>query len=68
MSERLEHPFKGPNYSGHQTYVMTANDRITRVKSFDRMQCLAALAMPNLQATVTKAVERRLRQLERGLA
>lgn len=58
-----EHPFKGPCYSGHQTYVTTATERITRVKSFDRKQCLAALAIPDLQSTVAKAVERRLRQL-----
>ena len=39
--------------------------RIEMVKQFDRDQCMRAMQMPSLQATVRAAVARRLRQLER---
>ncbi|WP_237173003.1 hypothetical protein [Paracandidimonas lactea] len=62
------HPFYVATYSGRDCYEVAAEDRIRRVKHFDRAQCLAALALPDLQKTVVRAIERRLRQLERGLA
>jgi hypothetical protein len=67
MITATENPFKGPRYGEIQTYTLAAEDRVARVKRFDRRQCLAALALPDLQKTVARAVERRLRQLERGL-
>lgn len=67
MSIATPHPFLAATYEGRQFYDVVAEDRIRRVKHFDRAQCLAALALPDLQKTVARAVERRLRQLERGL-
>lgn len=66
MSKQTENPFFAGEYDGHKTYVMSVDDRITRVRNFDRKQCLAALALPDLQKTVSREVERRLRQIDRG--
>jgi hypothetical protein len=67
MSAATQDPFLAATYEGRQFYDVVADDRIRRVKHFDRAQCLAALALPDLQKTVVHAVQRRLRQLERGL-
>lgn len=67
MSTVTPNPFLAATYEGREFYDIVAEDRIRRVKHFDRAQCLAALALPDLQKTVARAVERRLRQLERGL-
>lgn len=66
MTTPTNNPFFAGEYGGHRTYAMTADDRISRVRHFDRRQCLAALALPDLQKTVSRAVERRLRQIDRG--
>jgi hypothetical protein len=66
MSIATQHPFLAATYEGEQFYDIVAEDRIRRVKHFDRAQCLAALALPDLQKTVARAVQRRLRLLERG--
>ncbi len=66
MTTTTPHPFLAATYEGRQFYDVVAEDRIRRVKHFDRAQCLAALALPDLQKTVSRAIERRLRQLERG--
>lgn len=58
-------PFTATVYGSHQTYYMTADDRIAAVRRFDRAQCQAALALPGLQKTVARAVHTRLRQIER---
>lgn len=68
MTTTTPNPFLAATYEGGQFYDIVAEDRIRRVKHFDRAQCLAALALPDLQKTVTRAIERRLRQIERGLA
>lgn len=68
MTSAAQNPFVANRYGETQAYVVGAEDRISRVCHFDRRQCLAALALPDLQRTVTRALERRLRQLERGLA
>ena len=39
--------------------------RIQMVKEFDRDQCMQAMQMSELQATVRAAVARRLRRIER---
>lgn len=56
-------PFKGPCYEGRQLYHMTAEDRIRMVKDFNAEQCEAALSVPNLQKTVGRAIQVRLRKL-----
>lgn len=63
-----ENPFMAQRYGTVQTYTSNAEDRIARVKTFDRKQCLAALALPDLQKTVAHAIERRLRQIGRESA
>lgn len=68
MMTTTQNPFAVQLHGGIQAYTCSADDRISRVQHFDRKQCLAALALPDLQRTVARAVERRLRQLERGLA
>ncbi len=62
-----EDPFLFADFGDHKTYVVCAQDRITRVKRFDRTQCQAALALPDLQKTVQAAICKRMRQLEKGL-
>lgn len=61
---RNSNPFKGPCYDGHQTYHVTAEDRINMVKSFNKSQCNAALKVPGLQKTVEQAITKRLRLLK----
>ncbi|MCD6663482.1 MAG: hypothetical protein LT082_08790 [Comamonas sp.] len=62
---RAANPFAATVYNGHQTYHITVEDRIAAVRRFTSEQCQAALALPNLQKTVARAVHSRLRQLER---
>lgn len=64
----MNNPFKGPIYNGHQTYTQSAEERILMVKKFDADQCRDALELPHLQSTVARAVNARLRKLERGAA
>ncbi|WP_454710995.1 hypothetical protein [Cupriavidus nantongensis] len=60
----MMNPFKANCYNGHQTYHVTAEDRIRAVKGFSRTQCLAALKVQGLQKTVERAVQGRMRQLD----
>lgn len=62
------HPFAASVYGSHQTYHLTVDDRIAAVRNFDRAQCQAALALPDLQKTVARAVHARLRRLDRDAA
>lgn len=64
----IDNPFFAYASYGHQFYDVGATDRIARVRHFDRKQCLAALALPDLQKTVARAIERRLRQIGRAQA
>lgn len=65
-----DNPFKAYVYPSDrgpvQTYHCAADDRLRAVPTFDAAQCAAALRVPGLQAAVRKAVERRLRRLQRG--
>lgn len=63
--ESDSNPFKAGCYDGRQFYDMTAEDRVRRVKDFDRKQCLAALQVEGLQRTVEDAVLSRLRKLRK---
>ncbi|WP_437880871.1 hypothetical protein [Pseudomonas sp. LRF_L74] len=58
------HPFYSGTYSGHDCYCMTVEDRVQRVAEFDLAACDAALQIEGLQATVRKAIERRIKRLE----
>lgn len=60
-----DNPFKAGEPGGVQTYYGTADDRILAVGRFDRIQCEAALQLPDLQKTVAAAVQRRLRHLDK---
>jgi hypothetical protein len=51
-------------YGDTQTYIVSAADRITRVKTFTRDQCRAALMLPDLQTTVERAVLTRMVKLD----
>lgn len=44
--------------------AVTVADRIAMVRTFTRRQCMQALALPNLSASVQAAVSRRLRKLQ----
>ncbi|MDA8485885.1 hypothetical protein NNO07_22690 [Pseudomonas resinovorans] len=59
------HPFYSGTYNGRDCYCMTADDRVKRVADFDLPTCRAALEVAGLQGTVKKAIERRMRKLER---
>ena len=61
-------PFYLATYNGHATYHMGVDDRLSCVRGFDLAQCLAALALPDLQKTVRSAIERRQRALQRETA
>ncbi|WP_418648854.1 hypothetical protein ACNQFN_11340 [Thauera butanivorans] len=61
----MDDPFKTGCYGGIECFAVTANDRINRVKTFDRAQCQTALAMGDLQKSVERAVRIRLRQLDK---
>ena len=66
MNSIAANPFAATVYGSHQTYHVTVDDRIAAVRRFTtREQCQAALALPDLQKTVARAVHSRLRQLER---
>lgn len=61
-----DNPFRAGVYHGVQTYITTADERVQRVRGFDRAQCLAALCVEGLQRTVERAVRARLRQLNQA--
>lgn len=62
----MGNPFVTGHVDGHETMAMAVEDRLDMVKRFDLQQCREALQVEHLQGTVTKAVERRIRQLEKG--
>ena len=64
MTQRVDNPFARGVYGGQRTYIVTAGERVREVRGFDRAQCLAALHVDDLQATVRRAVEQRLRALD----
>jgi hypothetical protein len=59
------HPFYCATYNGHDFFSQTVDDRIKAVAAFDIDTCQRALAVDGLQNTVRKAIERRIRMLER---
>ena len=61
MSAR--NPFLCPPGYGRGVQTVSAVDRVEAVKDFDASQCRAALRLPDLQATVRQAIERRLRAI-----
>lgn len=61
--------FRGPVYETAmgklQTYIMSASERIDRVRQCDNLAALKdALASGDLQNTVECAIKRRIRRLE----
>lgn len=52
---------------GERLDAGNAHDRIAMVPRFSRVECEAALAMPELQTTVRSAVRRQLRFLDRSI-
>lgn len=61
----MGNPFVNGYYEGHETMAVTVEDRLDMVKRFDLDQCCAALKLEDLQSTVVKAVERRIRKIEK---
>lgn len=53
------------NFGGERMEATGADDRVRMLARFDADQCAAALALPDLQATVRTALERRARKLSR---
>jgi len=51
---------------GTEVQIGDAAGRIDAVKKFGTTECLDALALPGLQSTVKKAIQRRLRALDRA--
>ena len=62
-------PFVTGHYDGHDIGDVTVADRLARVKTFTRGQCMDALFLDDknqyLQSSVRAAVARRLRALEK---
>lgn len=65
MSSPANNPFITGTYRGREYGAVTADDRVSMVRRFDRQQCLAALELPSLQKTVRDALDRRLHTLDR---
>lgn len=62
----MTHPFATGQrcpITGAVLIYQSVSDRLARVRTFDRAQCEAALALPELQKTVAAAVRRRLKFL-----
>lgn len=58
-------PFFAGTYNGHACFTQDAAERVQKVREFSADQCRAALALPDLQKTVTSALNRRLGLLKR---
>jgi len=61
---------KNPFVTGHiqgvgDVFAFDANSRIAMAGGFTKSQCANALKVKGLQSTVRKAIERRLRELNR---
>lgn len=61
----MSHPFI-PTFGHHRS--VGPDSQLARIDRLDRRQCRAALSLPDLRRALSRAVERRLRQLEKGLA
>lgn len=61
----MNNPFKTGMYGGVDCFAVTVEDRVARVKKFDRAQCQAALALDDLQKSVERAIKSRLRMLDK---
>lgn len=61
-----EHPFFHSTYQGMNFYYTCAEDRIAQVKQMDAAKIERVLQLDNLQTTVRRAAEVRLRKLERA--
>ena len=62
-----DHPFAASTYMSDngpvQTYYLATDDRLRVVPTLTAEQCAVALRVPDLQVSVRKALERRLRIL-----
>ncbi|NMG48960.1 hypothetical protein GO613_12700 [Azoarcus communis] len=61
----MNNPFKTGMYGGIDCFAVTVEDRVARVKKFDRAQCHAALELGDLQKSVERAIKSRLRVLDK---
>lgn len=58
-------PFKAIVVDGKQLYHTGVEDRVRMVQTFNQEQCQAALQVDGLQKTVSTAISRRLRALDK---
>lgn len=65
MATSHPNPFRSIVVDGKQLYTVAADDRVRMVTTFTAEQCQAALQVDGLQKTVSAAVGRRLRQLDK---
>lgn len=61
-----DNPFLTKLYGDRWLGPVTAAERVRMVASFDKLQCEAALQVPDLQKSVKVAIERRLRRLAKA--
>lgn len=63
-------PFVTGQYDGHDIGLVTCADRLARVKTFTRGECMDALYLDDryfhLQSSIRSAIEKRLRKLEKA--
>ncbi|MFA5548629.1 MAG: hypothetical protein WDA10_08840 [Porticoccaceae bacterium] len=59
-----DNPFMTSCYNGVWVGACSADDRIPRVREFTLEECSRALQLDDLQTTVRRALERRIRQLK----
>lgn len=62
----MKDPFFAGTYSGHKTYHLDVQSRLTCVQKMSRAELLAASQMKGLQKTVSNAIARRLRLMGAG--
>lgn len=60
-----KHPFHAGYFNGHETMHLVVEDRLRCVRNFTVEQCEAALKLADLQKTVRRAIEVRLRKLKK---
>jgi len=61
-----DHPFYSWSHDGRHYYACSADDRLQRIKSMDAEELRKVLDLPDLQHTVRRAADARLRRVERG--
>jgi len=61
----MSNPFKAGAYNGSQTYHTSGSERLHQIKGFNLEQCKAGLRVEGLQKAVEKALNSRVKKLNK---